>query len=105
MPRKVVMSARQRRAVDTAKARAAVARKAAPAYDETKNLAELTSKARKRLPKTAFAIPETQSYPIHDIAHARNALARVSQFGTAAEKSRVRAAVASKYPELGKKKK
>lgn len=63
-------------------------------------LAELTTKARKKLPKSAFAIPEDHEYPIHDETHARNALARVSQHGTPQEKARVRAAVARKYPNM-----
>src|SRR5699024_11412436 len=37
-------------------------------------------------------------------AHARNALSRVSQHGSPAEKKRVRAAVRRKYPSIGKKK-
>ena len=49
-------------------------------------MARLTSKSRKRLKSTSFAIPSKRKYPIENIAHARNALARVSQFGTAAEK-------------------
>lgn len=65
----------------------------------------LTYKQRKRLPKSAFAIPEKRKYPIHDIAHARNALARVSQYGTPEEKRRVRAAVYKRYPELNPKNK
>jgi hypothetical protein len=64
----------------------------------SKFAAELTSKGRAQV--KSFAIPETKKYPIHDAAHARNALARVSQFGTAEEKARVRAAVKSKYPGI-----
>ena len=54
------------------------------------------------LPKDAFAIPEKRKYPIHDISHARNALARVSGFGSEWEKQRerVRAAVYDRYPQL-----
>ena len=68
----------------------------------------LSAASRKKLPKGQFAIPEKSpasgSYPIHDLAHARNALARVAQHGDAATKARVRAAVYSKYPQLKKKK-
>lgn len=64
-------------------------------------MAELTPKKRKALPKTAFAIPEKRKYPIQDKAHARNALARVSQHGTPEEKRRVRAAVKRRYPGIG----
>ena len=40
-------------------------------------------------------------YPIADASHARNALARVSQFGTASEKARVRGAAHRKFPAIG----
>jgi hypothetical protein len=60
----------------------------------------LTAKARKQLPGSAFALSNGR-YPIHDLAHGRNALARVSQFGTPAEKKAVRAAVYRRYPQLG----
>jgi hypothetical protein len=63
-------------------------------------MAKLTSKARKKLPKTAFAIPSEEAYPIHDETHARNALARVAQHGTPAEKKKVRAAVKRRYPKI-----
>jgi hypothetical protein len=64
-------------------------------------MAVLTTQTRNAIPKAEFAIPETRSYPIHDEAHARNALARVSQFGSESEKARVRAAVHRKYPNMG----
>jgi hypothetical protein len=63
-------------------------------------MAKLTSKKRKALPDSAFVYPGERKYPINDIAHARNALARVSQHGSAAEKRRVRSAVHSKYSSL-----
>lgn len=63
-------------------------------------MGRLSYLARKRLPRSAFAIPEKRKFPIHDKAHARNALARVSQFGTPAEKRRVRAAVKKRYPDM-----
>ena len=65
----------------------------------------LTYKKRKRLPDSAFAIPEKRKYPIHDIAHARNALARVAAFGTPEDKRRVKAAVYRMYPQLNTKNK
>lgn len=67
-------------------------------------MAKLTAKKRKRLKKGEFAEPGKRKYPIEDKAHARNALARVSQFGTAEEKANVRAAVRRKYPSIGKRK-
>lgn len=68
-------------------------------------MVKLTSKARKAIPKKNFAIPGKKSYPIEDKNHARNALARVSQFGSPAEKAEVRKKVHEKYPSMGKDKK
>lgn len=64
-------------------------------------MAVLSARQRRKLPDSAFAIPEKRAYPIQDKAHARNALARVSQFGSAEEKKRVRAAVHRRYPNIG----
>lgn len=60
----------------------------------------LTADERNNLPEKDFALPGRR-YPINDASHARNALARVSQHGTPAEKSKVRAAVRRKYPDIG----
>lgn len=68
-------------------------------------MAKLSYRKRKALPKTSFAIPKDKSYPINDEAHAKNALARVSQFGTSAEKKKVRNAVKKKFPKIKQKKK
>ncbi len=67
-------------------------------------MAKLTSKKRKRLKSSSFAIPSKRKYPINDISHARNALARVAQYGTPSEKAQVRKAVYKKYPSLKKNK-
>ena len=64
-------------------------------------MARLTSKDRKDLPAKDFAGPD-RSYPINDMSHARNALSRVSQFGTRELKEKVRAAVHRKFPGIGK---
>lgn len=69
-------------------------------------MAKLTSKQRKALPRKDFAVPSKRKggkggYPIPDKAHARNALSRVSQFGSPAEKAEVRAKVHSKFPSVG----
>lgn len=64
-------------------------------------MAKLTSKERKKLPKKDFALGSGR-YPIEDKNHARNALARVSQHGTPAEKAKVRAKVKAKYPGIGR---
>ncbi|MGX7680068.1 DUF6582 domain-containing protein [Jatrophihabitans sp. DSM 45814] len=66
---------------------------------------DLTTKDRKKLSKSSFALPGKRKYPIPDKSHARNALARVAQNGTPAEQKKVRAAVAKRFPSLGKKKK
>ena len=68
-------------------------------------MAKLTYKKRENLRKTSFALPGVRKYPIQDISHARNALARVSQYGTPSQKKTVRAAVYKKYPSLRKNKK
>lgn len=65
--------------------------------DESK----LTYKQRKALPSSSFVEPEKRKYPIEDKPHARNALSRVSQFGSPSEKRKVRSAVHSKYPDIG----
>jgi hypothetical protein len=67
----------------------------------------LSTAERKHLPKGELANPkkegeESGSYPIPDKAHARNALARVSQFGSPAMKAKVRAKVHKEYPDIGK---
>lgn len=70
-------------------------------------MARLSTKQRKAIPKSDFAVPSkapgSGSYPIPDRAHAQNALARASQFGSPAVKKAVRAKVAAKYPGMGKK--
>jgi len=52
-------------------------------------MTKLTTATRKKLPNSKFALPGRR-YPIEDVAHARNALARVSQDGTPTEKATVR---------------
>jgi hypothetical protein len=61
-------------------------------------MATLTSKGRKAVADKNFVYPPSKAnpegaYPIHDRAHGANALARVMQNGTQAEKKKVRAAV------------
>ena len=67
-------------------------------------MAKLTSAARNKISGSNFALPGRR-YPIEDKSHARNALARVSQYGSSSEKARVRAKVHSKFPGIGKKSK
>ena len=63
--------------------------------------AKLDAAARKRLPKASFVFPGkapgSGSYPIHDRAHAANALARSSG---KPEYARVRAAVCNRYKDM-----
>lgn len=75
-------------------------------------MATLSTRQRKALPKSAFALPGrgegphgagAGSYPIPDKGHARAALSRVAQHGTPAEKAKVRSAVARKFPAIGVK--
>ena len=86
---------------------------------EGKVAADLTLKKRESLPSAKFAIPEAKAkkigvageivgsskgkYPIPDAAHARNALARVAQHGTPAEKAIVHRKVHAKFPGIGEK--
>jgi hypothetical protein len=75
------------------------------------DMAKLKMAQRKRLPSSSFALPGkgegpsgkgAGSYPIPDKSHARNALSRVAQHGSSAEKARVRAKVKAKFPGIGK---
>jgi len=68
-------------------------------------MAKLSTTQRKAIPDKAFAEPDKRKYPIENEAHARNALARVSQFGTPAEKAKVKRAVKKKYPSIDKSEK
>lgn len=72
-------------------------------------MARLTYKQRSKMKKSSFALPGKRhkgkgGYPIPDKSHARNALARVSAYGTPAEKAEVRAKVHRKFPNIGKRK-
>ena len=67
-------------------------------------MAKLSNAARKKLPTKTFAEPDKRKYTIENEAHAKNALSRVSQFGTPEEKTKVRRAVKKKYPSIGKDK-
>ena len=63
-------------------------------------MAKLTYKKRKRMKQGSFALEKEKKYPINDISHARNALARVSAHGNAKEKYEVRREVFARYPSL-----
>ena len=63
-------------------------------------MAVLSAAQRNKLPKSSFALPAKDGYPVNDLSHARNALARVSQFGTSQEKATVRSTVRAKFPRI-----
>ncbi|MGW7688826.1 hypothetical protein ACWGMA_08020 [Streptomyces asiaticus] len=65
-------------------------------------MAKLSSKKRRALPKNSFALPGKRKYPVDTKNRARNALARVQQHGSPAEKKAVRAKVRARYPSIGK---
>ena len=83
--REAVVSARAKRGADSKMGAEAVA------------LRELTGKARKALPSSTFVFPGQRKYPIQDLSHARNALARSSG---KPEEGAVKAAVYKRYPQL-----
>ncbi len=62
-------------------------------------MAKLTTAKREKIPTKSFAL-SGRRYPVNDKAHAKNALARVSQHGTPAEKAAVRKKVHSKFPGI-----
>lgn len=78
------------------------------------SMGKMTLERRESLPTKEFAVPKRKAekagttvkgeskgaYPIPDLPHARNALARVSQHGTPAERAMVRSKVYSKFPQL-----
>ncbi|HUO13287.1 MAG TPA: DUF6582 domain-containing protein [Caulobacteraceae bacterium] len=67
-------------------------------------MAELSTSARKKLPKSKFAEPEKRAYPIEDKAHARNAKARASQAVKAGRMSRAEEAKIDKKADAVLKK-
>lgn len=60
----------------------------------------LSAKARRAMPASKFGVPAARKYPIDTAARARNALGRVAQHGSAAQKAQVRKRVARKYPSI-----
>lgn len=75
----------------------------------SRKVGKLSSRVREKLPSSDFALPGkgkgkggkgSGSYPIPDRRHARNALSRVAQNGTPAEKATVRRKVKAKFPGI-----
>ena len=58
---------------------------------------------RSSMPASSFAIPSRKAYPINTIGRARNAVARVNQNGSPAEKRQVYSAVRQRYPALAQR--
>jgi hypothetical protein len=61
------------------------------------NMTKLTDASRKNLPKRDLVFADTRRYPIEDVTHARDALARSSG---KPEHTAVVTAVRRKYPEM-----
>ena len=75
----------------------------------TEKKGKITTKGRLNLDASDFALPPSEEerargikgrYPIHDEAHARNAVARVMQHGTSSEQATVLRKVHAKYPNI-----
>lgn len=62
-------------------------------------MAKLTSAKRAVLPTSDFAGPD-RSYPIENASHARNALARSSEFAMPDLKEKIRDQVRRKFPGI-----
>ena len=62
-------------------------------------MAKLTAAHRNKLPASTFAGPG-RSYPINDLSHARNALARASGNAGPELKAHIRSAVHRKFPGI-----
>lgn len=62
-------------------------------------MAKLSSGDRNALPAQDFAGPD-RSYPIPDASHARNALARSSEFAMPDLKEKIREKVRRKFPGI-----
>lgn len=62
-------------------------------------MAKLTAAKRNALPASDFAGPG-RSYPINDMSHSRNALARASQNAGPELKAHIRAKVHKKFPGI-----
>ena len=63
-------------------------------------MARLSSEERRRLPRSDFALPEKDGYPVSDEGHAKSALSRAKQFASPEEQGRIIAKVKSKFPRM-----
>lgn len=62
-------------------------------------MARLTAKSRNALASKSFALPGRR-YPIENASHARNALARASEYASPAQQATIRAKVRARYPSI-----
>lgn len=60
----------------------------------------ITAAKRHSLPASDFAIPSEESYPVDTKKRARNALSRVSTFGSDDEKAKVRSKIRNAWPSI-----
>lgn len=63
-------------------------------------MTRLTYKEKKSLPTSTFVLKKERKYPIPDVTHARNALARASQFGSPTVQGMVKAEVKRRFPTI-----
>jgi len=66
-------------------------------------MAKLSTKKRKRLKTSSFALPKDRAYPINDLDHGRAAL-RLLHNATPSQQSTIKEAVYKRYPSLKPKK-
>lgn len=85
---------------------AAKGKRKAPLSAKT-NQRRNTRSGRERMARSSFALPKgtgrkpgQDQYRLDSAAHARNALARASQFASPSEQRTVRRKVAAKYPSI-----
>jgi len=62
----------------------------------------LSAEGREKIKSKNFVYPGSKSYPIHDRAHARNALARAAQSKTKGSYEKVAAKVHRRFPDIGR---
>jgi hypothetical protein len=63
-------------------------------------MARITAARRAALPKSQFALPEKDGYPVDTPGRARSALSRAAANATPAEQGRIRAKVRREYPDM-----
>lgn len=66
-------------------------------------MAILKAAQRNKMPAKEFGLPGKRAYPMPDKAHARNSLARASQFASPKEKAQIRRKVHALFPGIKQK--